>query len=266
MKPLAKYLFITLVFVSYACVAETKSDILQLPWGIEYYRAKDIISKNGLTITREYFNQDDSIYSESLETYGPYSSFFVMGKYEQDDAIYFIEFHSNKFVGGTIRGRVPAAPKNKLRTLALKDKLTKEYGTPKEETHYTTHWEKDNLFVELFQLDFFYTLSYQNGNYYNKEILERYKTVEGTWITSRYSEEYMIIILSNGQMTTGTKDKDKLVETGPTPYVISGNRIIVVDKDGMAVVMEYILNRNTLKMMMDGNEMEFSRFVSPSSP
>jgi hypothetical protein len=264
MKTLAQYLFISLFFVSYLCVAETKSDILQLPWGIEYSQAKDIISKNGLTISKEYSNQDDDVYSDSLETYGAYSSFTVNGKYEQDDAGYIIEFHSNKFVGGTIHSSITDVQKNKLRTLKLKDKLIKKYGTPKEETSYNTYWENDNILVDLFSLDSFYTLRYQNENFYNKEILERYKTVVGMWST-RYPKEYRIILLSNG-ITTGIYEHDKFVETGENPYIISGNRIIVVDKDGTVVVMEYILNRDTLKIIMNGNEMLFSRSVYPSSP
>jgi hypothetical protein len=260
MKTLVKCLFISIFFVS--CGIGTKSDILQLPWGIEYSRAKGIISKNGLTISEENSNQNDS---ENLKKYGARAFFTVDGKYGQDNAMYSIVFHSNKFAGGFIRLEYTDAQTLKLRTLELKDKLIKEYGVPRNETDYSIYWEKDNLFVTLFSMDlssinsYSISLNYQNENYYNKEILKRYETIEDTWRISLYPKEYRVI-LSNGQMTNETYERDKLIETeGPNPYIISGNRITVVDKNGKAVVMEYILNRNTLKITMDGDEMEFSR-------
>jgi hypothetical protein len=100
---------------------------------------------------------------------------------------------------------------------------------------------------------------YDNENYYNKEILDRYKTIEDTWEISRYPKEYRTTI-SKDQIIYETYERDKLITTdGPYPYIISGNKITVVDKNGNAMEMLYVFDRNTLKLMMDGNEIEYTR-------
>ncbi|ULQ60687.1 hypothetical protein K7I13_05285 [Brucepastera parasyntrophica] len=247
-----------------SCSGGTKSDILGLPYGIEYSKAKEIIIKTGLEIKEENSNQNDS---EDLKKYGLRSSFSVDSKYGSDDAKYTLSFHSNKLVGGLIRIDYPDTQKLERKSIEIKNKLIREFGNPKNETNSMSAWEKNNLFIFLASMDlssidtYYNILNYQNENYYNQEILARYKMLEDTWKVSIYPKEYRIIF-SNGQMVNETYERNKLIKKGePIPYILSGNKIRAVDENGILIEeMEYILDRNTLKITFaDGDKMDFIR-------
>jgi hypothetical protein len=260
MKKILICLIIVLIFVAYSVEAQT--DILGLSWGMELSKAKETIERNGMTMIAAGSNNNDS---ESLRRYGMRSYFMVMGKFGRDDATYNLEFHSSRFAAYNVNIYYTDAQTTKLNFIELKNKLTSKYGNSIRETDSFADWEKNNLFISLFPLYLFTTntgyimLTCQNENYFNKEILERYKTIEDMWSASLYPKEIRLIF-SNGKITSQTYERDKLIGTeGPDPYIISGNKITILGKYGDTVEMQYILDRNTLKIIIDGDEMEFFR-------
>jgi len=172
------------------------SGILGLPWGIEYSKAKEIISKKGLEIDEEETNlSEDEIYQK----YGLISSFTVYSVSSIDETSFFstykIIFHSNKFAGADISiGYISNEDEDDLSPEIIvnniKADIIKKHGNPKEETENNIKcikWEKNGIYIELYYFLYgvfnSYKLTYNNENYYNKKILTRYRTLEDTWIS-----------------------------------------------------------------------------------
>ena len=270
------------------------SGILGLPWGIDYSKAKEIVSKKEIEIKEERTNlSEDEVYQK----YGLISSFDVT--FMDDDSFlcfYTIIFHSNKFAGADIRlGYIPNVDEDVLSPDILINKIKaniiKKYGNPKEETTDAIKWEKNGLYIDLIFRGFnFLTLTYNNENYYNKKILTRYKMIEDTWLSENLTPEKNTIsdaTKTSGGFWVGTFDypvykitinKDKIIfETynkniydpsvnellsseEPKPYIISNNKIVVTDESGNKIEYEYTLNKNVLKMIINNKEIKFERF------
>ena len=281
-----KIFLVSLLFIS--CNVGDKSNVFDLSWGTDISRAKDTIIKKGLTIEEEDSNKDDI---ENYEKHGLISWFSVNDKFGGYDTEYILIFHNNKFAEASLFIEYPDVQIQKLRLIELINEINVKYGTPKEESDFFTEWEKDNIFVSImnFSSSNAISLDYKNENYYNKKILNRYKIIEDTWRTT-YLRSYENIwkkltninyswsgiheckvIISESHITFETYERDrsvtfddvnayKLVDIkGPNPYIITGNKITIVDEFGKTVEVQYTLNRNTLIVNIAEDEMEFSR-------
>jgi len=164
---------------------------------------------------------------------------------------------------------------------------------------YELIWEKNNFSINcsvqdsnskenyVFQT---ITLYYKNEKFYNDKLLKRYKTIEDTWISERVeternefnqigenllfmSTDYFIykFYFNDNQMILekydhnlfdfSSNNNDKLLSTeGPYPYKINKNKIVVTDEKGNIKEYEYNLNKETLTVTIDNQEVILHRF------
>ena len=264
MKKLLNIQFLLWAFVFISCNGNRPADnILGLPWGIGYEQALELIAGQELPIYGEQSNEHDP---SLLHKYGPRRSFFTDAQFGEDDAKYYLAFHSDRFAVGIITinyGDIKTIPK---KNNALVKSLKKKYGKPKkikDNSLYT--WEKDGVFVTLkTDTNSPSLLSYANENYYNSQVLERYQKLEDEWVFNDHPRIFRMY-LGGGTVYIESYIEDeqrgRRIQgiVGPFPYTVTGNKILVENENGPAEEWEYTLDRNSLILKMGGETREYSR-------
>lgn len=268
-----------------SCSDGSKTEFFGLPWGTNYSQAKKIIRRKGFTINEGIPDQNNK---DEFNRFGLQSWISISGKHGQYNAFYFLVFHSNKFADARVIIDYPNEQIQKLQSIEMINQLNTKYGTVKENDGYLLRWEKDNVFISMWSTvnenGASISLNYSNENYYNNEILERYKIIEDIWKTYYLKDHDNIwtnitglnydsmtgrvcrIIISKEHVIFETYDflddlidKNPINTKGPYPYIITGNKITFFDEYGNFVELQYAFENKSLTILMDNNEMKFSR-------